>query len=169
MVKMIDSREKTQEHIDEVRKQIDIICDILKERGKNHDKSKLEDFEKPYFDENTENLAKEVYGSEEYKKSLEKLKPALEHHYKVNSHHPEHYENGIDGMNIYDIIEMWADWNAAVKRNKDGDIRKSLEINSRRFNLSNQLINIFNNTIEFNEDQQENSDILNEWLNNHLS
>lgn len=166
---MIDSREKTQEHIDEVRKQIDIICDILKERGKNHDKSKLEDFEKPYFDENTENLAKEVYGSEEYKKSLEKLKPALEHHYKVNSHHPEHYENGIDGMNIYDIIEMWADWNAAVKRNKDGDIRKSLEINSRRFNLSNQLINIFNNTIEFNEDQQENSDILNEWLNNHLS
>ena len=166
---MIDSREKTQEHIDEVRKQIDIICDILKERGKNHDKSKLEDFEKPYFDENTENLAKEAYGSEEYKKSLEKLKPALEHHYKVNSHHPEHYENGIDGMNIYDIIEMWADWNAAVKRNKDGDIRKSLEINSRRFNLSNQLINIFNNTIEFNEDQQENSDILNEWLNNHLS
>ena len=166
---MIDSREKTQEHIDEVRKQIDVICDILKERSKNHDKSKLEDFEKPYFDENTENLAKEVYGSEEYKKSLEKLKPALEHHYKVNSHHPEHYENGIDGMNIYDIIEMWADWNAAVKRNKDGDIRKSLEINSRRFNLSNQLINIFNNTIEFNEDQQENSDILNEWLNNHLS
>ena len=166
---MIDSREKTQEHIDEVRKQIDIICDILKERGKNHDKSKLEDFEKPYFDENTENLAKEVYGSEEYKRSLEKLKPALEHHYKVNSHHPEHYENGIDGMNLYDIIEMWADWNAAVKRNKDGDIRKSLEINSRRFNLSNQLINIFNNTIEFNEDQQENSDILNEWLNNHLS
>lgn len=166
---MIDSREKTQEHIDEVRKQIDIICDILEERGKNHDKSKLEDFEKPYFDENTENLAKEVYGSDEYKKSLEKLKPALEHHYKVNSHHPEHYENGIDGMNLYDIIEMWADWNAAVKRNKDGDIRKSLEINSRRFNLSNQLINIFNNTIEFNEDQQENSDILNEWLNNHLS
>jgi len=166
---MIDSREKTQEHIDEVRNQLSIICDILKERGKNHDKSKLEDFEKPYFDENTENLAKEVYGSEEYKKSLEKLKPALEHHYKVNSHHPEHYENGVDGMNLYDVIEMWADWNAAVKRNKDGDIRKSLEINSRRFNLSNQLINIFNNTIEFNEEQQENSDILNEWLNNHLS
>ena len=37
---MVDSREKTQEHIDEVRKQIDIICDILKERGKNHGNGK---------------------------------------------------------------------------------------------------------------------------------
>lgn len=162
---MIDSRKKTQEHIDEVQNQLKIICDILKERGKNHDKSKLEDFEKPYFDENTENLAKEVYGSKEYKRSLERLKPALEHHYKNNSHHPEHYENGVNGMTLYDLIEMWADWNAAVKRNKDGDIRKSVEINGKRFNLSGQLIDIFNNTIEFNENQDEESDILNEWLN----
>lgn len=60
---------------------------------------------------------------------------------------------------------MWADWNAAVKRNKDGDIRKSVEINSKRFNLSDQLIDIFNNTINFNKDRDEESDILNEWLN----
>lgn len=101
---MIDSRKKTQEHIDEVQNQLKKICDILKERGKNHDKSRLEDFEKPYFDENTESLAKEVYGSEEYKRSLERLKPALEHHYKNNSHHPEHYENGVNGMTLYDLI-----------------------------------------------------------------
>ena len=155
---MIDSREKTQEHIDEVRRQLDIICDILKQRGIDHDRSKLEDFEKPYFDENTENLAKQVYGSKEYQDSLEKLKPALEHHYKVNSHHPEHYENGIDGMTLYDLIELWADWNAAVKRNKDGNIRKSVEINGKRFNLSDQLINIFNNTIDFNEGKVDNVD-----------
>lgn len=155
---MIDSREKTQEHIDEVRRQLNMICDILKQRGIDHDRSKLEDFEKPYFDENTENLAKQVYGSKEYQDSLEKLKPALEHHYKVNSHHPEHYENGIDGMALYDLIELWADWNAAVKRNKDGNIRKSVEINGKRFNLSSQLINIFNNTIDFNEGKVDNVD-----------
>lgn len=144
----MDSTEATKAHIREVQNQLDKICKFLRRRGQRHDRSKLEDYEKPYFDENTANLAKEVYGSPEYKKSLQRLKPALEHHYRVNRHHPEHFENGIDGMNLYDLIEMWADWNAAVKRNKDGDIVKSLEINAKRFNMSDQLFNIFLNTIK---------------------
>jgi hypothetical protein len=50
-------------------------------------------------------------------------------------------------MDLLDLVEMFFDWKAATERTKDGDIRKSVEINSTRFNLSPQLVNIFNNTI----------------------
>ena len=38
--------------------------------------------------QHTDNLANIEYGSDEYKAELEALKPALDHHYAVNSHHP---------------------------------------------------------------------------------
>jgi hypothetical protein len=50
-------------------------------------------------------------------------------------------------MNLMDIVEMFCDWKASVKRTKDGDINKSIEINSERFKMSPQLVNIFKNTI----------------------
>jgi hypothetical protein len=78
------------------------------------------------------------------------LKPALDHHYANNSHHPQFYKNGIDGMNLLDLVEMFFDWKAATERTKDGDIRKSIEINSTRFNISPQLVSIFVNTIADN-------------------
>ena len=86
-----------------------------------------------------------TYGSQEYKDSLKELGPALQHHYKHNSHHPEHYENGIDGMSLTDIVEMLCDWKAAAERHSDGDLAKSIEINCKRFNMSDQLTTILKN------------------------
>ena len=31
-----------------------------------------------------------TYGSDEYKACLTEMKPALDHHYAANRHHPEH-------------------------------------------------------------------------------
>jgi len=73
---------------------------------------------------------------------------ALKHHYENNSHHPEHYPNGINGMSLLDLIEMLADWKAAGMRHADGDMQKSLEINKKRFGMSDQLAEIFQNTIK---------------------
>jgi len=39
----------------------------------------------------TPKLAGSTYGSEEYKAFLGQMKPALDHHYAVNDHHPEHF------------------------------------------------------------------------------
>lgn len=74
------------------------------------------------------------------------MEPALDHHYANNSHHPQHYENGVDGMDLFDIVEMFFDWKAAGERTKDGDIFKSININKERFGLSEQLVKIFENT-----------------------
>lgn len=142
-----DSTAETLKHIRLVNQfLIDFSIELLK-RGQVHDQSKLESPEKELFDEMTPILEKVEYNSSEYKASLEKLKPALDHHYDVNSHHPQHYSNSIDGMNLFDIVEMYCDWRAAVLRTKNGDIEKSIEINKDRFNMSPQLAQIFKNTL----------------------
>jgi len=117
-------------------------------RGLVHDASKLLEPEKTTFDTCTLKLKSMAYGSAEYKAALDELKPALDHHYANNSHHPEHYPNGIEGMSLFDVMEMFMDWKAATERMKNGgDIRRSLEINTERFKIDRQLATILVNTI----------------------
>jgi hypothetical protein len=111
-----------------------------------HDDSKLFDPEKAIFDEFTPKLRDSTYGSDEYKTYLEQMGEALQHHYASNRHHPEHFENGIDGMTLVDVVEMLADWKAATERHADGDLAKSLEIQRERFGMSDQLVSILRNT-----------------------
>lgn len=74
-------------------------------------------------------------------------KAAIQHHYSKNSHHPEHYGNGVNGMDILDIVEMLCDWKAASERMQGGgDIIRSIEINAERFNLTLQMMEILKNT-----------------------
>lgn len=144
-----DSTAETLKHIKKVNNYlIDASTEILK-RAKVHDNSKLEDPEKMTFDEMTPLLSSLKFGSPEYTESTKSMKPALDHHYKVNSHHPQHYEDGINGMNLFDIVELFFDWKAAGERTKNGDIHKSIEINAGRFGLSKQLRSIFENTANY--------------------
>jgi len=86
-----DSRIDTYKHIATVRGFIQQVVKNLISRGEAHDLSKLESPEKEIFDEFTPKLATSTYGSEEYTGYLVAMKPALDHHYRKNSHHPEHY------------------------------------------------------------------------------
>lgn len=74
------------------------------------------------------------------------MKPALDHHYATYRHHPEHFQNGINDMNLIDIVEMLADWKAASERQKDGNLLLSIEKNAKRFNIDDQLKQILINT-----------------------
>ena len=192
-----DSRADTLAHIDRVQTLIQTAINNLSVRAVKHDMSKLEEPEKSTFDACTAKLKAMAYGSDEYKAALAELKPALDHHYAENSHHPEHYvmwrdpvcgkvfrddevkvsqcygtrerpmrlcpvccangtimectlepHTGIEGMSLFDVLEMLMDWKAATERMKNGgDIRRSLEINRDRFKLSPQLESILANTI----------------------
>ena len=137
---------ETQKHIENVRKYIRFLIDKLDIRGVKHDSSKLETPEVELFAEYTLGLASMTYGSDEYKDSLEKLKPALDHHYASNRHHPEHFVNGVNDMTLIDLAEMFCDWKASTLRHNDGNLLKSIEINAERFNMDSQLTAIFMNT-----------------------
>ena len=142
-------RVKTWKHIDTVREFINQMIGVLMKRGQDHDASKLESPEAEVFAEaNSGDFLKSVtYGSDEYKAQIKKLLgPALDHHYALNAHHPEHHDEGVDGMTLIDLCEMLCDWKAATLRHDDGDIERSIEINQKRFEMSPQLTQILSNT-----------------------
>lgn len=127
---------------------IALMITDLNKRKKEHDDSKGQEPEKSGFEKIFHLLKGLVYGSPEYKQNLKDNKPTIEHHQKGNRHHPEYFENGIEGMTLVDLIEMLADWKASTYRQAGGDIGKSLEINRERFKINPQLERILMNTIE---------------------
>ena len=154
---------ETRKHIDRVRLLLDQVRREIRDRAISHDQSKLESPEREIFEVYTEKLKGTTYGSDEYKQYLKEMKPALDHHYANNRHHPEHFEltvaddfqyheqgkkNCICCMTLIDIVEMICDWYAATKRHADGDIMKSIEINQKRFGYGDEVKQIFINTIE---------------------
>jgi hypothetical protein len=148
---------ETKKHIGQVSVFINRIALLLIDRVSKHDLSKLETPEVTYFDIYTQRLSGLTFGSDEYKQSLKELEPALKHHYALNRHHPEHFEKGILGMNLIDIVEMFCDWYASTKRHNNGDIIRSIEINQKRFGYSDDLKAILENT--YNEVFAEESNV----------
>lgn len=144
-----DSRPDTWEHIATVRRMLSAVIGDLLLRADRHDLSKLEEPELSLFDEFTPKLRATTYGSAEYERYREAMGEALEHHYLVNSHHPEHFAAGILGMTLTDLVEMLCDWKAATMRHDDGDLRRSIsEVNKRRFGYGDEIEHLLLNTAE---------------------
>ncbi len=144
-----DVMRATLDHVQKVAKNIASIQFELANRAAVHDTSKfsLEEFEA--FVIATPKLKSLEYGSKEYKESLKSIEPAIKHHNENNSHHPEHYKDGINGMDLLDLIEMLADWKAAMERHEPhGTFEKSFEVNIPRFKIEPQLASILKNTVE---------------------
>ncbi len=126
---------------------IDEIINELQKRKEEHDKSKMLEPEKSLFDIWTPKIRTITYGSPEYKKVLKELKPALDHHYSIYRHHPEHFENGINDMHLVDLCELIPDWDASSKRYDNDNIYKNVDLNSKKFEYTRCLSLIFKNTI----------------------
>jgi hypothetical protein len=151
--KMSDSRPETYKHIGFVRELLTLIACQLLSRANSHDESKLESPEVEVFDEMTSKLATCTYGSYQYKEFLRQMKPALDHHYQNNRHHPECHSKGVQDMNLVDLVEMLCDCSrrmqkAATRRHDNGNIHTSIEINQKRFGYSDELKQILLNTVE---------------------
>jgi fumarylacetoacetate (FAA) hydrolase family protein len=90
----------TMDHKDKVKRFIVSVVEKLLTRAVEHDNSKLDQPELDIFAVYGPKLKNSTYGSDEYKQFLKEMDVALKHHYSANSHHPEHFENGIKGMNL---------------------------------------------------------------------
>lgn len=147
---------ETYTHIELVMKLLASAQIELMRRQFTHDRTKLEPPEVDTFTKYTPLLKASTYGSEEYKQMLQEMKPALDHHYSNNRHHPEFNPNRIEDMNLFDLLEMLIDWKCATLRHSNGDINKSLEINKDRFNISPQLLQVLKNTVPWIKDEFQN-------------
>jgi hypothetical protein len=137
----------TQAHINLVRVLLRVAATEALARGEVHDLSKFSPEEVEMFARFTPRLRGMTYGSAEYKACLAEMGAGLAHHYASNRHHPEHFPDGIRGMNIIDLLEMLIDWLASSRRHADGDPMRSIEINQKRFNMSDDLAAVFRNSV----------------------
>lgn len=141
------SKEKTLTHINRVFALLSYVVAEFLRRGRNHDKSKFESVESEPLERMDELIAKEgnvPFGSPEYEERKKLLGPMLDNHYRKNSHHPEHFKNGIDGMDLFDVFEMFVDWKAASERGEESYMNLSAACS--KYNVSPQLHLIMINT-----------------------
>jgi hypothetical protein len=141
-----DSTEDSKRHIALVQEAIDVRLSDLVSRRRVHDNSKFSEPEKSGIDRFRPILWKIGYGNPGY----DELKAEAwgNHHFEVNDHHIEHYENGIRGMTLGALVEQYCDYVAAVQTSPNGDFVASVEKN--RDKLTDVIADIYLNT--FRED-----------------
>lgn len=142
--------ETVREHIKRVGKRLTNIALLLIDRATYHDASKLQEPERLGW-EMMDQEPRYPYGSAEYFEKMKKYRAIFEHHYAVNSHHPEHYEDGIYGMDLVDLIEMLCDWFSYKECFTVEEGHKIVREQCKRFNidpnLQKILLNSFNHYI----------------------
>lgn len=133
------------------------LANQLKERADIHDNSKYDQIEKKLFEEISQIDRKDFDSYEQWFSCTKPLlEPALKHHYENNRHHPEHFEKGVNEMNLLDILEMIVDWNTSAScRGTELDI----EYCFKRFKIDKQLQQIIKNTLPLLEGEIDNATI----------
>ena len=150
----VDYVESVLSHKEQVARLLAEVSGALCMRAAQHDDSKFSDEEAAAYAEALTRLNAAPYGSPEYILACERIRPAIEHHYRVNRHHPEHFPNGVSDMNLVDLVEMTCDWIAAAKRS-GGDVVEALQVNRKRFGLSDQLYRIILQTVLYLLDAED--------------
>ncbi len=132
-------------HRDFVRKNIHSLISKLEQRAIIHDISKFQEDEFDGFVEADEMQLYKEYGSSDYHKKLKENK-GIALHLKRNSHHPEFYEDGSEGithlngiakMSFLDIVEMVIDWKSASET-YGNDFMASIEYSLERFKCTEE-------------------------------
>lgn len=137
----------TLRHIKRVNELLGNFAIRMIQRGQVHDSSKFDPIEAGPLEEMQKLVDAEgqaPFGTDEYKRRTDMLGPMIEHHRAHNSHHPEYYPNGIDGMDLLDLVEMFYDWKAASERGEEDAMNLSFAV--KKYNVSPQLESIFLNT-----------------------
>lgn len=145
----MDFDKRLKHHKDGVRDYLSFIVNLLASRALTHDNSKSSDEEYKYY-----KMANSVNRNDfkSYEEYLNYIKPTLDkglkHHYNVNRHHPEYFDNGIDDMTLIDILEMIVDWKISIEQNGK-DLYEEIEYNFDKYNVSEQLKKVILNTYKY--------------------
>ena len=138
-------------HRTDVFEQIQIVRDEIEHRQATHDLSKTSEEEFSTYARVIPKVKGLPFGSVEAREKIKELGPALQHHYENNRHHPEHFEKGIAGMHLIDIIEMVCDW-VAVSGAKGTDVREGMKnVLFPKHGIEEPLATILLNTVDFLE------------------
>jgi hypothetical protein len=142
------------QHVHIVQRLLAVCIYDIQNRAYSHDRSKIFSKEELEGFRRLNRRSDDIeFGTPPYIEQLAMLEETLDHHYKANRHHPEHFKDGINDMSLIDLIEMVMDWMASTIRSKNGNIEKSLPYLQDRFKISDQLLKIIKNTIDYIEEK----------------
>lgn len=138
--------EKNLAHIAMVREYMMKSVSNLQYRLLHHDDSKLVEPERSAYEGLNEALEGIPFGTNWYRQKIkDHLGEALTHHYEHNSHHPDHWDDGVEGMSLFDLIEFLCDIRAACDEKGKHEI--DLETNAKFHNMHDSVAKILKNTI----------------------
>lgn len=139
----------THRHIARVRELLSEFAIEMIMRGNVHDQSKFLPVELGPLQAMQDVIDKEgqaPFGSDEYKRRTDMLGPMIDHHRANNSHHPEYYDDGVAGMDLFDVVEMFFDWKAASERGEESAMNLSFAM--EKYGVHEPLASIFCNTAD---------------------
>ena len=143
---MSETTETIEKHIASVQLNLEKIILETLERYKKHDQSKLQEPEISLW-EKMDQEKRYPYGTKEYFDKMERNKEVFDLHYKANSHHPEHFQNGISDMDLVDLTEMLCDWFAYKQNVSYKEASELIDKQAKRFNMSEDITNVLKNTV----------------------
>ena len=73
----------------------------------------------------------------------------FKHHYKNNSHHPDHYVQGVYGMTIVDLVEMMCDVVSYIEELHVCQTSKIIKEQKERFDIDEGIAQILINTLNY--------------------
>ena len=81
------------------------------------------------------------YHSPEQEEHRKRFAPEIHRHRSAHPHHPEHFGNDVNKMNLIDLMEMLCDWYASAP-----DIDQSIDENSCDYKIDPHITQILKNT-----------------------
>lgn len=144
----MDYKSDVMEHKTRVSIMMSKISRDLVRRGNLHDNSKLKSPEMEIYEAHIDELSNAKFGTDEYTRAMDNIRPALNHHYENNDHHPEHFKDGIFDMNLIQIIEALCDIKA-VQDKKGGNIIDTLPTWMEQKNIPENYYMVLKNTLEY--------------------
>lgn len=155
MEKNYEFENETRKHIAMVSSFLNAVSSELLTRSVTHDLSKLDSPELPIYEANWHNYKTASSGSQELKDAMQAMKPAFDHHLKVNRHHPEYFvmndkdvklEHAMSQLTIVDLIQTFVDWIATAKR-QNINVFDLLDKMAQKYNIHLQLLQILRNSV----------------------
>lgn len=150
----VSTKEYIESHRSRVRKWLQHFSNVLDQKGREHDQSKLEEPEYSQWCKMDEE-PRYKYGTKEYNNKLNRFNYLFKMHWKDkrNRHHPEHFqvmdENEIifNDKDLIDLVEMLCDWLGYRDSITYTAASKLVEQQCDRFGFSEELRNLLMNTL----------------------
>lgn len=130
-----------------VHDKLNVIGRELFARARNHDNSAMGSPEVEVYRRYFDNYMEFRPGDPRREEVIANMAPAIGHHFLANDHHPEHFDKGLDDMDLIQITHFLADMMSCSEQ-EQVDIYELLEMARNRYSMSDQMYHILCNSVK---------------------